>query len=205
MVDDFKINLVQMMENAGRNLADLARRRFLDDDLTGRKIVVLSISGGNGRRSLVCARWLHNQRADVTVYVIRPDDESSPVPAHQLEILLRMRVPVSPGEFPSKSASLIPSDLRKAPHHQPAPTPPTAYPDQPDLLLPPTTAQPRRHAAILLSARFSWTQLSPGLGRLLPRRLRIRGRLLLLRGLGKLCRRWLVGRCGGGGWLGVAG
>ncbi len=60
MADDFKINLVQMMENAGRNLADLAGRKFLDDDLAGRKIVVLSISGGNGRRSLVCARWLHN-------------------------------------------------------------------------------------------------------------------------------------------------
>ncbi len=96
MVDDFKISLVQMMENAGRNLAALARQRFLDDDPTGRKVVVLSGTGGNGGGSLVCARWLHNQGADVTVYATRPDAGFNAVPAHQLEILRRMQVPVSP-------------------------------------------------------------------------------------------------------------
>lgn len=96
MVDDFKIELLQMMENAGRNLAGLARRRFLENNPTGRKVVVLSGSGGNGGGSLVCARWLHNQGADVTVFLARPDAELAPVPAHQLEILRRMQVPVSP-------------------------------------------------------------------------------------------------------------
>ena len=96
MVDDFKISLVQMMENAGRNLADLARQKFLDGNPTGRKVVVLAGTGGNGGGSLVCARWLHNQGAGVTVYVTRPDDEFTAVPAHQLEILRRIQVPVSP-------------------------------------------------------------------------------------------------------------
>ena len=30
MIEDFKIELIQMMENAGRNLAHLRRTRFLD-------------------------------------------------------------------------------------------------------------------------------------------------------------------------------
>ena len=96
MVDDFKIGLVQMMENAGRNLADLARRRFLDGDPTGKRIVVLAGTGGNGGGAMVCARWLHNHGAEVSVFTTRPDDEFTPAPARQLEILRRMQAPVSP-------------------------------------------------------------------------------------------------------------
>ena len=32
MIEDFRITLIQMMENAGRNLAQLARLRFLEAD-----------------------------------------------------------------------------------------------------------------------------------------------------------------------------
>ena len=96
MVDDFKICLVQMRENAGRSLADLARQRFLDSNPTGRKVVVLAGTGGNGGGSLVCARWLRNQGADVTIYVTRPDEGFTSVPAQQLQVLRRMQVPVSP-------------------------------------------------------------------------------------------------------------
>ena len=42
MIEDFKIDLVQMMENAARDLADLARARFLDGDPQGRKVTVLA-------------------------------------------------------------------------------------------------------------------------------------------------------------------
>ena len=95
MIEDFKIDLVQMMENAGRNLADLARARFLNGDPQGRKVTVLAGTGGNGGGSLVCARWLHNRGALVTVFAERPGHEFTPVPAHQLEILRRMQVDVS--------------------------------------------------------------------------------------------------------------
>jgi len=44
---------------------------------------------------LVCARWLHNHGAQVTVFITRPDQEFTPVPAHQLEILRRMQVDVA--------------------------------------------------------------------------------------------------------------
>ena len=48
MIEDYGISLVQMMENAGRNLAQLARSRFLRGDPTGRRILVLAGKGGNG-------------------------------------------------------------------------------------------------------------------------------------------------------------
>ena len=95
MIEDFKIDLVQMMENAGRNLADLARARFLNGDPQGRKVTALAGTGGNGGGSLVCARWLHNRGALVTVFAARPGHEFTPVPARQLEILRRMQVDVS--------------------------------------------------------------------------------------------------------------
>ena len=40
MIEDLNIGLIQMMENAGRNLAQLARGRFFDYDPQGRKVIV---------------------------------------------------------------------------------------------------------------------------------------------------------------------
>lgn len=60
MIEDYGIQLIQMMENAGRNLAELARRRFLNSRPSGQKVIVLAGTGGNGGGGLVCARRLHN-------------------------------------------------------------------------------------------------------------------------------------------------
>ena len=95
MVEDLKIGLIQMMENAGRNLARLARRRFINGNPQGKKVVVLAGTGGNGGGALVCARWLHNHGSDVAVFVTRTHQDFTPVAAHQLEILLRMQLSVS--------------------------------------------------------------------------------------------------------------
>lgn len=40
MVDDYRIDLVRMMENAGRSVAHLARSRFLHGDPRGRSVIV---------------------------------------------------------------------------------------------------------------------------------------------------------------------
>ena len=48
MMEDYHISLVQIMENAGRSLAHLARRRFLGGDPRGKKIIVLAGTGSNG-------------------------------------------------------------------------------------------------------------------------------------------------------------
>ena len=44
MMEDYRIELMQMMENAGRNLAHLARERFFGGDPQGKRVIV---SGGH--------------------------------------------------------------------------------------------------------------------------------------------------------------
>jgi len=95
MIEDYHIELIQVMENAGRALAHLARERFLGGDPRGRQVVVLAGSGGNGGGALVCARRMHNYGARVQVYVTRPETDFTPVPRHQVDILHRMGVPVA--------------------------------------------------------------------------------------------------------------
>ncbi len=58
MIEDFGIELLQMMENAGRALAHLARARFLGDDPLDKRVIVMAGTGGNGGGALVCARRL---------------------------------------------------------------------------------------------------------------------------------------------------
>jgi NAD(P)H-hydrate epimerase len=98
MIYDYKIELIQMMENAGRNLAHLARERFFDGNPRGKRIVVLAGTGGNGGGALVGARRLHNYGAQVTVFITRADTDFRPIPAHQLDILRRMQVSVAPAD-----------------------------------------------------------------------------------------------------------
>jgi NAD(P)H-hydrate epimerase len=95
MIEDYQIDLIQMMENAGRSLAHLARERFLQGDPRGKKIMVLAGTGGNGGGALVCARRLHNYGADVRVFVTRPDEDFTAVPGHQLDIVRRLGIPVA--------------------------------------------------------------------------------------------------------------
>jgi NAD(P)H-hydrate epimerase len=90
MIKDYRIGLIQMMENAGRNLAHLARTRFLDGDPRGVSVVVLAGGGGNGGGALVAARRLSNWGANVTVVLGQAPDEMTPVPSHQLDIISRM-------------------------------------------------------------------------------------------------------------------
>jgi NAD(P)H-hydrate epimerase len=84
MVEDLHIELVQMMENAGRSLAELAIARFAPASVT-----VLAGPGGNGGGGLVAARHLVNRGCGVSVVLSQPDSMTA-VPAHQADILARM-------------------------------------------------------------------------------------------------------------------
>jgi NAD(P)H-hydrate epimerase len=88
MIEDLHIELIQMIENAGRNLAELAIARFSPTSVT-----VLAGTGGNGGGGLVAARHLVNRGRKVRVVLAGPDDLTA-VPAHQLDILTRMGVAV---------------------------------------------------------------------------------------------------------------
>jgi len=87
MIDDFHISLLQMMENAGRNLAELCVRAFAPAS-----VVVLAGSGGNGGGGLVAARHLTNRGVTVAVTLSHDESSMAPVPRHQLDILARMDV-----------------------------------------------------------------------------------------------------------------
>jgi NAD(P)H-hydrate epimerase len=56
MTEEYHIELIQMMENAGRCLAILAMRRFLKEEIGSQEVVVLAGTGGNGGGAMVCAR-----------------------------------------------------------------------------------------------------------------------------------------------------
>lgn len=94
MIEDYGISLLQMMENAGRCLAHLARSRFLGGDPRGRRVVVLAGTGGNGGGAMVAARSLHNYGARPEVLLTRPEDTYSAAAALQLTIVHRLGIPV---------------------------------------------------------------------------------------------------------------
>ncbi|RME53937.1 MAG: NAD(P)H-hydrate epimerase [Caldilineae bacterium] len=89
MIQEYHIELIQMMENAGRNLALLAKHK-LDDDVLDRSVVVLAGRGNNGGGGMVAARHLLNWGAWVQVVLTHPFEAFTGVPAHQLAILQAM-------------------------------------------------------------------------------------------------------------------
>lgn len=100
MIEDYGITLLQMMENAGRNLANLARARFLDNNPHKKYITVLAGSGGNGGGALTAARRLANWGARVSVCLSKPADKLSDAATHQLSILKKMEIPIQSEELP---------------------------------------------------------------------------------------------------------
>ena len=87
MIEDYDIELIQMMENAGRNLAELTVR-MLGASLSRQTVCVLCGRGNNGGGGMVAARHLHNRGADV--HVIRLAGELKNIPAKQWGILENM-------------------------------------------------------------------------------------------------------------------
>jgi NAD(P)H-hydrate epimerase len=103
MIEDFGIELIQMMENAGRNLAELASQ-ILDNSLVGRSIYVLCGRGNNGGGGMVAARHLHNHGAKV--HVICVAGEMKDLPAKQWNILENMGLRNEP-HFELSNADII--------------------------------------------------------------------------------------------------
>lgn len=89
MIEDFGISLMQMMENAGSRLADLAIR-LMGCECSNKKVVVLCGGGNNGGGGMVAARHLHNRGVVVKVVITVPPDQLKEVPAKQLGILRKI-------------------------------------------------------------------------------------------------------------------
>jgi NAD(P)H-hydrate epimerase len=90
-VEEFGVSLLQMMENAGRNLACQVR------DAGSEPVVVLAGNGGNGGGGLCAARHLVNRDVQVSVVLDRPPERLGGAARTQYETLAAMEVPVDDG------------------------------------------------------------------------------------------------------------
>jgi NAD(P)H-hydrate epimerase len=91
MIEEWGITLIQMMENAGRHLAELARRQ-LRGTTKGSSIAVLCGTGNNGGGGMAAARHLSNWGAHVQVILVGAESRLKEIPAHQWRILKKMEV-----------------------------------------------------------------------------------------------------------------
>ena len=103
MVQDYSIQLVQMMENAGAALSFLCARHVKRS--VNKKVVILAGTGNNGGGGLVSARRLANFGADVTV--IKPFSSLKNIPALQMESLKNLPVRILTYSDPSQKQIVV--------------------------------------------------------------------------------------------------
>lgn len=92
MIDTYQISVIQMMENAGRSLAHLARKRFLGGDAADKRVVILAGGGRNGGGALVAARRLAIWGAETNIILGRPENRMSEAARSQLDTLAQMNI-----------------------------------------------------------------------------------------------------------------
>lgn len=108
MVESCGLDLVQIMEVAGRAVAVVARREWLQRGAGG-TVTILCGSGGNGGDGFVCGRYLDGWGIPVEIWLMRPASDLRGLAAHQLEVCRKIGMTVvDPDRAPNfDSASLI--------------------------------------------------------------------------------------------------
>ncbi|MEK6222289.1 MAG: NAD(P)H-hydrate epimerase, partial [Chloroflexota bacterium] len=105
-VEVFGLGILQMMENAGRNLA-LAAMDMLPD--TDENVTILAGTGGNGGGGICCARHLHNHGYTVNLFLSKEPSALKGPAKSQLNILTKAGL--RPIEKSFAGASLEQSNL----------------------------------------------------------------------------------------------
>jgi NAD(P)H-hydrate epimerase len=97
-IEDYGIEVIALMENAGVATAQLAKK-MLDGDVRGKNVCCLVGRGNNGGDGLVAARHLSNWGAGVRVILAGNRSDLRDVPAKQIAIVDKMGIPIAgPGE-----------------------------------------------------------------------------------------------------------
>jgi NAD(P)H-hydrate epimerase len=99
MIDFYGISLLQMMENAGRNLAEQAVRMLGKGNIGKHRILILCGVGNNGGGGMVAARHLHNRGANVEVQLIAKAKKLKESPRLQWQILQNMDFKLGAGNL----------------------------------------------------------------------------------------------------------
>lgn len=94
-VEKYGIQIIQMMENAGKNLADLVRK-LLGNSVLKKQLVVAAGKGNNGGGGIVAARHLYNWGAKVTLLL--PKEPLSEVTEIQRNIIRKLPIEKKTGE-----------------------------------------------------------------------------------------------------------
>jgi NAD(P)H-hydrate epimerase len=105
-IREFQVDVLMLMENAGRATATMARR-MLQGTTFGKRIACLVGGGNNGGDGMVSARHLANWGADVEVIVGTTKDKMKDVPLQQLHILEKMGIPILSTDYALRDYDLL--------------------------------------------------------------------------------------------------
>ena len=92
-IREFHVDVLVLMENAGRATASLAKQ-MLHETTFGKRVACLAGGGNNGGDGMVAARHLANWGAEVSVIVGTTRDRMKDVPLGQLHVLEKMGIPI---------------------------------------------------------------------------------------------------------------
>ena len=92
--EDYGISTLQVLENAGLNLAVLARDKFLGNEPNGKKVVVVTGPGSNGGGAMVAARRLRNWGASVSLLLTEPNGKFEKETVEQFSICQKQNIPI---------------------------------------------------------------------------------------------------------------
>ena len=89
-VEDFGIEVPVLMENAGRQVAEVARSYMME----GSAVLIIAGAGNNGGDGLVAARHLANRGHQVQILLICDESKFTGAAQKQLQIVRKMELPV---------------------------------------------------------------------------------------------------------------
>lgn len=93
MIENYGISRIQMMENAGLNLAMLAREKFLYKNLREKKVVVVAGTDQHAGCVLVAARRLSNWGVKVSILLSDTKGKFTAETIAQFSICQKMKIP----------------------------------------------------------------------------------------------------------------
>jgi NAD(P)H-hydrate epimerase len=105
-IDEFGIDVMSLMENAGLQTAILARR-MLGGELAAKRVTCLVGKGNNGGDGLVAARHLHDWGANVAVALGTTRMEFREISGKQLNAVERMGLSITEGATDLKHSDLL--------------------------------------------------------------------------------------------------
>ena len=105
-IHEFHVNVLVLMENAGRAAATLAKQ-MLQETTFGKRVACLVGGGNNGGDGMVAARHLANWGVDVNVIVGTTKDRMKDIPLEQLHVLEKMGIPILSTDYVMRDYDLL--------------------------------------------------------------------------------------------------